>query len=191
MSTALDINAYLYSALEALPDHEVGEIIAGELHVSPRPAARHAKAAFDLGLELGGPFQRGRGGPGGWRFLMEPELHLADEVLVPDVAAWRIARMPEVPDTPAIEIAPDWVCEILSPSNRRYDRTVKMSSYARHGVEHLWLVDPIDRTLEVYRLAPDSGLWVLLSTHIDDESVYAQPFEAAPFELGLLWIHPS
>ena len=100
------------------PEGMVAELVGGTLHLQPRPASRHARASFKLSARLDDPFDRGEGGPGGWYFAFEPELHLGDDVLVPDLAGWRRERMAEFPDAPAIELAPDWVCEILSPGHR-------------------------------------------------------------------------
>ncbi|MEA2748078.1 MAG: hypothetical protein QOI41_2221 [Myxococcales bacterium] len=174
-----------YEDLLAVPERLVAEIIDGVLTTTPRPAARHAWASSSLGGELHGPFMRGKGGPGGWILLDEPELHMDADVLVPDLAGWRRERMPELPDTAAFDLPPDWVCEVLSPSTAATDRAEKMPIYARAGVTHLWLVDPIARTLEVCRL--EHGLWVLLQTWRDNAKVRAQPF--AEFELDLegLW----
>jgi Uma2 family endonuclease len=174
-----------YEDLEALPPHQVGEIIAGELYASPRPATPHALAASSLGGELIGPFQRGRGGPGGWLILDEPELHLGADVLVPNLAAWRRERMPEMPRAPAVTLAPDWLCEVLSPSTEARDRAAKLPAYARAGVRHVWLVDPDVRTLEVFRL--EDARYVLLNTWAGEVSVRAEPFEALELSLKLLW----
>lgn len=175
----------LYAELEKLPPNVVGEIVGGELYASPRPASPHTRAASRLGGELLGPFDRGRGGPGGWVILSEPELHLGEDVLVPDLAGWRRERMPEMPHTAAFTLAPDWACEVLSPSTARLDRSRKMAVYAREGVRHFWLVDPLLQTLEVYRL--ESGRWSLLGTHAGVVTVHAEPFEALALELGALW----
>jgi Uma2 family endonuclease len=176
-----------YEDLRKVPDHLVAELIHGTLVTQPRPAAPHALAASVLGIELGGPFHRGKGGgPGGWIILDEPELHLrGGHVLVPDLAGWRRERMPEVSQTSAFELAPDWVCEILSDSTKATDRADKMPLYAGEGVGHLWLVDPLARTLETYRL--DGGRWLLLASWRDDAVVRAEPFDAIELELGALW----
>jgi Uma2 family endonuclease len=174
-----------YDDLLALPEHVVGEIVDGELYVSPRPALRHAVASSALGGELGPPFQRGRGGPGGWWILDEPELHLGTDVLVPDLAGWRRVRMPVIPDTAFLTLAPDWVCEVVSPKTGRLDRRKKLPVSAREGIGHLWLVDPLQRTLEVLRL--DDGRWTIVATHGDDDCVRAEPFEAVGLELSALW----
>jgi Uma2 family endonuclease len=174
-----------YADLEALPEHVVGELIDGELHASPRPAAPHTVAASRLGGELTGPFDRGRGGPGGWLLLDEPELHLGEDVLVPDLAGWRRERMPRPPRTAAFTLAPDWVCEVLSPSTVALDRAVKLPVYAREGVRHVWLIDPEARTLEVFRL--DGTGYRLLVTHSGPAHVRAEPLEALELELAFLW----
>jgi Uma2 family endonuclease len=134
-----------------VPDHLVAEIVDGELFTNPRPALRHATASSALGMLLGPPFMFGKGGPGGWWILDEPELHLGRDVLVPDLAGWRKERMPEVPDEAWCDIAPDWICEVVSPATGRLDRVRKMPKYAEQLVSHLWLVDPAVRTVEVYR----------------------------------------
>ena len=175
-----------YDDILALPENLVGEILAGELHTHPRPAPRHARAYSALGYTIGGPFDGGLGGPGGWWILDEPELHLGDDVIVPDLAGWRRERMPALPDTAWFELAPDWVCEILSPSTARTDRAIKMSIYAREQVPHLWLVDPDARTLEVYGLRED-GHWLLLATLKEDDPVRQPPFDAVEFRLDVLW----
>jgi Uma2 family endonuclease len=175
-----------YEDLLLVPEHLVAEIVDGELHTSPRPGKPHALATSVLGEELGPPFRRGRGGPGGWILLDEPELHLGGDVLVPDLAGWRRERMPVLTDElPYFELAPDWICEVLSPSTHRLDRTSKVPSYARAAVGHLWLVDPLQRLLEVMRL--EHGRWSLLGTWAEDARVRAEPFEDFELELGLLW----
>jgi hypothetical protein len=176
-----------YADVEAAPPHMVAEIIDRELYLSPRLPIRHAHVSSRLGMKLGGPFDLGEGGPGGWVLLDEPELHFGgrQEVLVPDLAGWRRERMPEVPDVAAIGLPPDWLCEVLSPSTAALDRTRKMRVYAREGVAHVWLIDPIVRTLEVFRL--DGRQWLAAAVHHGDAAVRAEPFEAIELELGILW----
>ena len=175
-----------YEDILALPEHLVGEILAGELHTHPRPAPRHARAYSSLGGSVGDAFDWGSGGPGGWWILDEPELHLGPDILVPDVAGWCRECMPALPETAWFELAPDWACEILSPPTARTNRAVKMPIYAREKVGHLWLVDPDLRTLEVYRLQ-DEGHWLFLATLKEDDPVQQPPFEAVSFPLGRLW----
>jgi Uma2 family endonuclease len=174
-----------YEDLLAVPDHLVGEILDGELHVTPRPSPRHASASSGLGGALHGPFDRGRGGPGGWWILDEPELHLGQDVEVPDLGGWRRGSLPQLPHEAFFQLAPDWVCEVLSPATAAMDRTKKLSVYAREGVSHAWLVDPAARTLEVLRL--ESGRWTIVSTASGTDMVRAEPFEALELDLTLLW----
>ena len=122
--------AATYEDLLAVPEHLVAEILFGELVTHPRPAPRHAIASSALGGVLAPPFQFGSGGPGGWIFMGEPELHLGPHVAVPDLAAWRRERLPSLPETAWIGIAPDWICEVLSPSTQSYDRGEKRTIYA-------------------------------------------------------------
>ena len=171
--------------LVALPSNVVGEILGGVLHASPRPASPHAAAASALGEELGPAFKRGRGGPGGWVILDEPELHLREDILVPDLAGWRRERMPEMPHAAAFELAPDWVAEILSPSTTAIDRGAKVPIYARERVAHVWLIDPLTQVLEVLRL--DGATYRLIATHCADAKVRAEPFDAIELELAILW----
>ena len=177
-----------YADLEALPANTVGELIHGELYVSPRPAGPHTVAASVLGGELMGPFHVGRGGPGGWLLLDEPELHLGEDVLIPDLAGWRRERMPRAPRTAAFTLAPDWVCEVLSPSTAALDRSAKLVVYAREQVRHVWLVDPEARTLEVLRL--EGAQYTVCFTHSGAAHVRAEPFEALELTLALLWDEP-
>jgi len=172
-----------------VPDTKVAEIIDGELVVSPRPASPHAHAATLIGADIAGPFHRDPGdpaGPGGWWILLEPELHLGEDVLVPDWAGWRRDRMPSFPDTPAFTQAPDWVCEVISPSTARIDRSRKMRIYARERVSHLWLVDPLQEMLELYRV--EGARWVFLGAHGGDEAVRVEPFEQMELRLGRWWM---
>ena len=175
------------AAFLAVPEECVAEILDGELHVQPRPRVRHVRAASRLGARLAGFDQSDSGGPSGWIILHEPELHLGPrpDKVVPDLAGWRRERMPELPDTAAIELAPDWVCEVLSDRTERVDRTKKRRIYAREGVGNLWLVSPDQRMLEVFRL--QSEHWVLLETFEGDSVVRAEPFDAIELPLGSLW----
>lgn len=173
-----------YADLEAVPPHLVAEIVDGVLETHPRPSPQHATAANLLGYEVTGPFQRGRGGPGGWVFMTEPELHLGADVVVPDIAGWRRERLSE-PSKAYIETAPDWVCDILSPSTERLDRGPKRRIYAEAGVAHLWLLDPRARVLEAFALV--AGQWLLLATVEPGEEVRVAPFDAIGFALDALF----
>ncbi|MBZ4423207.1 Uma2 family endonuclease [Myxococcus sp. RHSTA-1-4] len=174
-----------YEDLLALPENMVGQIIDGELISMPRPASRHAVAYSSLLTAVNNAFGQGQGGPGGWWIIGEPELHFGKDVLVPDIAGWRIERMPEVPDVPYFTLAPDWVCEVLSPSTATLDRNRKRAIYAREGVGHVWLVDPAERTLEVYQLR--DGRWAERGRYSGEERVRAEPFESLELKLGALW----
>jgi Uma2 family endonuclease len=174
-----------YDDLLKVPEGKTAEIIDGELIVSPRPAPAHAVASSALGGELSGPFQRGKGGPGGWWILDEPEVHLARDVLVPDLGGWRRDRLPRMPETAWFEVRPDWVCEVVSPSSMRVDRVRKLRIYAREGVPHAWLVDPVRRTLEVFTL--QGGVFALTHAFEGDGNVKAPPFDAIELELLALW----
>jgi len=177
----------LYEAIEALPDGGTGEIIAGQLHIRPRPAGPHVLASTNLGAELQNPYGRGRGGPGGWWILVEPEVHFVrdTEVLVPDLAGWPRERMPALPEDQRFEVVADWVCEILSSATASRGREVKMPVYAGYGVAWAWIVDPRGRLLEAYALR--HGEWALRARYEAKDTGQAAPFEAATFPVASLW----
>jgi Uma2 family endonuclease len=179
----------LYARYRALPAGTKAEIVAGEIRMLPRPRPRHVRATSILGARLVRRFGwDADDGPGGWVILHEPELRLGEEVRAPDLAGWRVERYEEPEDNP-ITLVPDWICEVLSPTTARIDRVEKMPLYAEHGVDHLWIVDPVMKTLEVYRR--EGGLWVVCSSHGADDVVSPEPFDAVPFELGALWRLPG
>lgn len=167
------------------PANKVAEIIAGELHLAPRPAGPATSAASKLLFDLGPPFDGGRGGPGGWLILAEPELHVGDDVVVPDLAGWRRDRMAMVPDSPFFTLVPDWICEVLSPSTERLDRAEKLPLFAVWGVRYAWLVHPKHRTLEAWQLVDQR--WQLLGVHKDDARVRVEPFDAIELDLSVWW----
>jgi Uma2 family endonuclease len=173
-----------YDDLRDVPDHYVAEMFDGELYASPRPALPHAHASSVLGAKLGSEFHRL--GAGGWVILDEPELHFGNDVLVPDLAGWRRERLPTLPADAYLTLAPDWVCEILSPSTEALDRGKKLHRYAREGVAHAWLIEPLRQTLEVLWLV--SGKWDRLALHEGRVKVRMPPFDAVELELGALWI---
>jgi len=174
-----------YADIEALPPHVTGQIVHGVLHAHPRPAPPHIQIASNLGMEIGPPFMRGRGGPGGWIIYDEPELRIDGHVLVPDLAGWRRERMPELPETAWFETVPDWCCEVISPSTARLDRGGKRQAYAEIGVAHLWHIDPAGKTLEVFVLK--DGMWMLGGTRGEGETCDLPPFADVPFALDILW----
>jgi len=174
-----------YADLSSVPENFVAEILGGELYASPRPAFSHATVASALAVLLGGPFRFGINGPGGWLIVSEPELHLDADVLVPDLAGWRIERMSAEPYAAYPTLAPDWVCEVLSPSTEVIDRTKKLKIYARERVEHMWLIDPQSKTLEV--LGPARHGWTLLAKHEGGERIRAKPFQAIELALSDVW----
>jgi Uma2 family endonuclease len=178
-----------YADLEALPERYVGEIIDGTLYAQARPASPHALAMSRLGALIHMAFNRHAGdggGPGGWWVLFEPELHFGSDVLVPDIAGWRRERMPRIPNVPWFDLAPDWVCEVASPSTRRLDRSLKLERYRRAGVGHVWLVEPDDRFIDVYRHTEEG--WLLVGNFSGEDEPRIEPFEALPITLAELWL---
>ena len=184
--SGLFLSASWLGLWEAVPPHLVAEIIDGVLYTHPRPSPRHGAAALALGGELKGPYQNGRGGPGGWVFIVEPELHLNTQVIVPDLAGWHRGRLSDHDDTAFIDVTPNWVCEVLSASTEQRDRTSKRRIYAEAGVEHLWLLDPRQQLLKVFALTSD-GRWNLAGAWRSDDEVSAPPFDAISFSLADLW----
>jgi Uma2 family endonuclease len=178
-----------YDDFLKVPDHLIAEIVDGELYATPRPGPRHADASSALAGLLHGPFDRGRGGPGGWRILFEPELHFGQDIVVPDLAGWRRERLPQLPDDAYFSLAPDWICEVLSPSTAALDRVKKLGVYARERVEYLWFLDPIGKTLEVLRL--EDSRWVIASTSTGSGAFRLPPFDLMEIDLGVLWEAPS
>jgi Uma2 family endonuclease len=186
MSRIPAIPAATYDDLLRVPEHLVAEIIDGKLVITPRPAARHAAVASSLNADIHRAFGRkGGSGPGGWVILIGSELHLVGQVLVPNIAGWRRERMPEIPDVTFVELAPDWVCEISSPSTVALDRTRKRDHYGHAGVSHLWILDPDPATLEVYRM--DGDTWRLTLAAAQDVKVRAEPFDAVEIDLAEVW----
>ncbi len=175
-----------YEDLYTLPENMTGEIVDGELTASPRPSPEHANVAFALSAEIGPPYRFGRGGPGGWIILFEPEIEFSkNDILVPSFAGWRRERFPGWPQVNWLSVAPDWICEILSPSTARNDRITKMNIYARHEVRYFWLIDPRDRTLEAFIL--ESGRWVKMAGFSDYDKVRVEPFEEIEIDLSNFW----
>lgn len=173
--------------LDALPPGIKGEIIEGVLYTMTRPRSRHQKANLRIASDLNDPFDRGRNGPGGWWILPEPGIELPNTPEIsPDIAGWRKERMPELP-TEAITIVPDWVCEILSPSTRIHDLTIKQPYYAKVGVKHHWIVDIESRALTAYRLDEATRLWSLLATYTNQTEARIEPFADVPLNVAAWW----
>lgn len=178
-----------YQDLLDVPDEKVAEILDGDLFASPRPALRHALASSVLGTDLTSRFHGPTGGgaqPGGWWLLDEPELHLHDDVIVPDIAGWRRENVSVLPDAAWLDVAPDWACEVISPGTESIDRGRKMKIYGREGVGHLWLLNPIGKTLEIYRLG--SAGWTVLYVFQEKDTCQAEPFAAVTIDLTRLWL---
>lgn len=173
--------------LDAITDEDglTAELLGGELYVQPQPRVWHRNVQGRLISKLSGPFNDDPDAPGGWVFLIEPELRIGGEVLMPDLAAWREGRAPEIDGTVGIPVAPDWVCEVLSPSTAARDRSVKMQKYAEWGVAFIWIADPEHKTLEAYQLT--EGKWLQLDVLHGETGVELDPFAAAPFSLDALW----
>ena len=168
------------------PPHVVAEVVHGVLYQSPRPALPHAAAASVVGEELGRPFKRGKGGPGGWMILGEPEIHLQADIVVPDVAGWRRETLPVLPDDPYLTVPTDWVCEVASPSTRALDRGAKLEVYQRERVGHVWLIEPLDKLLEVLEL--DGSSYRIIQRVVGDEPARINPFDAIEFDVAALWM---
>ncbi len=192
---AVDPEAPNDSAVEAdylaAPSHLVAEVLDGELFTLPRPRPRHAHTAGRLAGRLRPFDDPGEGEPGGWVILPEPELHFGPrpDKVVPDLAGWHRERLPEevfADDAPgAIQIVPDWVCEVLSDRTERMDRGLKMRVYRREGVSHVWLVSPTLQTLEVYRLGANG--WILPGTYEGDGTARMEPFDSLELSLATRW----
>lgn len=174
-----------YADIEALPEGVTGELIHGALHTQPKPSPRHMSVATALSGELASPFQKGRGGPGGWVFLMETEIKFGENILVPDIAGWRRERLTSLPHTNWMTVRPDWICEATSPATALRDRHYKRDIYGLAGVPHYWIIDPRARLLEVFQL--ENKKWTLFGTYSAGSDVAAPPFEAYSFPMDVLW----
>jgi Uma2 family endonuclease len=167
------------------PEAKIAELLDGVLYLSPRRACREIAAAGALLQELGPAFHRDRTGPGGWLILDQPMLRIGRDVLVPDLAAWRRERLSVLPDADYLKLAPDWVCEILSPHTGKLDRIDKKPRYAAQAVQYLWLVDPSARIVETRELV--NGRWTDVGDFGDDASIRALPFQELELDLSRLW----
>jgi Uma2 family endonuclease len=175
-----------YEDLYSIPENAIGEIIEGDLYAHPRPARKHVWISSRLGSRVIHPYDFGEGGPGGWVILVEPEIGLGGNVLVPDLAGWKKDRFPREENTNWISVAPDWICEILSPSTAMVDMVRKMPIYAGHGVGHAWIVDPLAKTLGVFR--NKAGAWDPIRIYEEAERVCAEPFDELELDMTELWL---
>lgn len=173
--------------LEALPSGVKGEIIDGVMYTMTRPRGPHQRLGLGIGADLRDPFDRGRGGPGGWWILPEPGIELLNTPEIsPDVAGWRRERLPNLPSDAAITVVPDWVCEILSPTTRRHNLLIKKPYYASVGVLFHWIVDLEARTVTAYRL--ENGRWSELRVWGDERDARIEPFEAVALDVASWWL---
>jgi Uma2 family endonuclease len=186
--TARIIEKATYDDLMRVPDIMVAELIDGELYAWPRPSGKHARVSSRLGMKLGSAYDLGDSGPGGWWLIDEPELHFGENVLVPDLGGWRRERMPEYPEASGCTVAPDWLCEVLSPSTGKIDRGKKLPIYAREGVQYAWIVDPLQETIEIKHL--ENGRWSDLAIFAGNDVVRAEPFPEIEFSASIFWSSP-
>jgi Uma2 family endonuclease len=173
--------------LLALPEDARAELIDGVIVPKEAARTRHNYSQAALIEELRGPFQRGRGGPGGWWILPEQMVRISEHRSArADLAGWRHERLASPPwDDRVIDVAPDWVCEILSPSNEGHDRITKADYYTTIGVPYYWLVNPSERILEAYELR--DRLWVRTGAYGDTAVARIAPFEAIELDVGALF----
>jgi Uma2 family endonuclease len=163
--------------LAALDERVRAEVIRGVVVEKAAPSFEHGDAQSSLAAALKDPFQRQRGGPGGWWIATDVEIELeVHEVYRPDLVGWRRERMSERPRGRPIRVRPDWVCEVLSPSNAEYDLGAKLFTYHRSAIPQYWIADPEHATLTVYR-ATEHG-YVVVSSAGRGDRVRAEPFEA-------------
>ena len=172
--------------IDALPPHMKGEIIDGVFYAMTRPLASYQNILGEVTALLRPPFQRGNGGPGGWWILPEPGIEFVDSPEVsPDVAGWKRERMPTVPMKKSIAVVPDWVCEVLSSSTRRYDLRTKKPFYARVGVAWMWVVDPDAMMLSAHRL--HDGGWLEVGVWSDEVAARIPPFDGIAIHMAEWW----
>jgi Uma2 family endonuclease len=171
--------------LRAIPEDRTAHLVEGRIYSHARPRVAHADLMGALFREISSAFNdTRRGGPGGWLFLIEPELRIGRDILVPDIAAWRRERMPRAPAVSQIALAPDWICEVLSKGTEAFDRGPKRRCYARGQVTHLWYVQPESKLIEVFR--KEGEFYASVSEGLFNARIALEPFEAAPIELGEL-----
>lgn len=175
-----------YDDLLAYPEGEHVELHAGHVVVHPGGLPEHGRVLSGLARFIGGPFDDDLDGPAAWWILPQLDIRFnAHDVTRPDLAGWRRTRLPSPAGLRPIDGVPDWICEVLSPSNARHDRVDKQQLYARHGVPHDWLIDPDERTLEAYAL--DGGRWSVVGTHDHTALARIPPFDAVELPVGRLF----
>lgn len=178
-----------WAEILAAPEGMEAEVIAGELWTHPRPRPEHGRVQHLLGGAVGFPFDLGRGGPGGWWLINEPDISFGPQDIVnPDVAGWRRERVPEFHRERPIAIRPDWACELLSPSTARRDRHEKSNLYLHYDVSWYWLVDTDARLLQAFEA--HEGRWVLLGTWGETDLARIPPFDAVDLIVGDLFPPP-
>jgi len=174
-----------YADLARLPEGTRAEVIGGEVQLFDSPLPRHGRVQSGLLGSIGGPFDFD-GAPGGWWILPTVDVELGvHDIVSPDVAGWRRERVPKFPASRPIAIVPDWICEIVSPSNERHDTIRKADLYFRCRVPFYWLVRPDERTLQAWRHS-ELG-WIVAGTWTDGDKVGIPPFEAVPLDVGRLF----
>lgn len=176
-----------YEDLLALPEGVRAEILGGEIVTEPAPLPEHSRLQGALRRFVGGPFDDddGHGGPGGWWILLEVDVRLGQDVVRPDLAGWRRERLPSPWKQRPIEVAPDWICEVVSPSNAARDRLVKRRIYSLHGVRHFWIADPAERVLEALSLV--DGRWLEVGTYGDGDQARIEPFAEIELDVSRLF----
>lgn len=169
------------------PEDARFELIDGELVEKATPSLEHGRAQGRTVGAIGQRFDRRPGGPegpGGWWIATEVDVVLDGRGYRPDLAGWRRERLPSLPKDRPILVRPDWICEILSDSNRTSDTVVKLRRYHQAGVPHYWLLDPVDRTLVVHRHLPEG--YVVALAAAAGERVRAEPFDAIELSVSVL-----
>ncbi len=173
--------------IDALPPHMKGEIIDGVFYAMTRPRGFHQSVAGLVHADLLGPFQRERGGPGGWWILPEPGIEMVNSPEVsPDIAGWKRERLVTMPKKETIRVVPDCVCEVLSSSTRRYDLGTKRPFYAKVGVTWLWVVDPDALLVTASRL--ENGRWSELGVWSDEREARIPPFDDVAIDVSEWWV---
>jgi Uma2 family endonuclease len=173
--------------LLATPDDgRTYEVLSGEIEGVPRPLPRHGRSQAQLCARLSGPFDPGDERPGSWWLIIEPDVRLSPhDIVSPDLAGWRRERLPVFPETRPIDLAPDWVCEVVCPSDGGRDRVRKADLYLRSNVAFYWILDPAERTLEAF--AAREGAWLRPGAWSDGDSPRIPPFESIEIDVGGLF----